>query len=88
MEIICCRKCIVKERKNEPSVEVLLLADWACDCYKYRRLDWIVANYEEAKADVKFSHILNLIISNTNSNPQILKIQLNQYAQIKYYNNI
>ncbi|KAB5520237.1 hypothetical protein DKX38_024556 [Salix brachista] len=50
LEIICCRKCLDMENENE---EEIILADWAYDCYKRRKLGKLVETDEEAKNDMK-----------------------------------
>ncbi|KDP20397.1 hypothetical protein JCGZ_05280 [Jatropha curcas] len=50
LEIICCRKGLDMERENE---EEVILADWAYDCYKQKRLDKLVEDEEEARNDSK-----------------------------------
>ncbi|CAK7331809.1 unnamed protein product [Dovyalis caffra] len=50
LEIICCRKSLEMESKNE---EEIILADWAYDCYKGRKLEQLVKDDEEAKNDTK-----------------------------------
>ena len=50
LEIICCRKSLDMENENE---EEIILADWAYDCYKGRKLEKLVKADEEAKNDMK-----------------------------------
>ncbi|XP_021686637.2 G-type lectin S-receptor-like serine/threonine-protein kinase LECRK3 [Hevea brasiliensis] len=50
LEIICCRRGLEMESENE---EEVILADWAYDCYKVKRLDKLVENDEEARNDIK-----------------------------------
>jgi len=50
LELICCR------RSYEPEVEdenMMVLVDWAYDCYKYGKLDLLVGNDEQAGEDMK-----------------------------------
>ncbi|KAG6789231.1 hypothetical protein POTOM_005321 [Populus tomentosa] len=50
LEIICCRKSLDMESEKE---EEIILADWAYDCYKGRKLDELVKADEEVKNDMK-----------------------------------
>ncbi|KAK4608243.1 hypothetical protein RGQ29_001873 [Quercus rubra] len=50
LELICCRKSFEAEAQDE---DRMILADWAYDCYKERKLDLLVENDEEAIDDVK-----------------------------------
>ncbi|XP_023907406.1 G-type lectin S-receptor-like serine/threonine-protein kinase LECRK3 [Quercus suber] len=49
LELICCRKSF-EEAKGD---DQMILADWAYDCYKYKKLDLLVENDEEATNDMK-----------------------------------
>ncbi|XP_061996583.1 G-type lectin S-receptor-like serine/threonine-protein kinase LECRK3 [Rosa rugosa] len=49
-EIICCRRSLEMERKNE---EEKILTDWVYDCYKQRRLNKMIGDDEEARNDMK-----------------------------------
>jgi hypothetical protein len=49
LELICCRKNFdVKEQED-----LIILADWAYDCFKDMKLELLVANDEEAIHDMK-----------------------------------
>uniref|UniRef100_A0A2C9V817 Receptor-like serine/threonine-protein kinase n=1 Tax=Manihot esculenta TaxID=3983 RepID=A0A2C9V817_MANES len=50
LEIICCRRGLEMESENE---EEVILADWAYDCYKEKRVDKLVEHDEEARNDIK-----------------------------------
>ena len=50
LELICCRKSFEAEAKDENQ---MILADWAYDCYKDKKLDLLVENDEEAIDDMK-----------------------------------
>ncbi|XP_050275851.1 G-type lectin S-receptor-like serine/threonine-protein kinase LECRK2 [Quercus robur] len=50
LELICCRKSFESEAENE---DQMILADWAYDCYKDKKLDLLVENDEEATNDMK-----------------------------------
>ena len=50
LELICCRKSFEVEAQDE---DRMILADWAYDCFKERKLDLLVENDEEAIDDVK-----------------------------------
>lgn len=50
LEIICCQKCIDKEREN---VEEAILADWVYDCYTKKKLHKLIEDDEEAISDVR-----------------------------------
>ena len=50
LELICCRKSFEAEAKDE---DQMILADWAYDCYKDKKLDLLVENDEEAIDDMK-----------------------------------
>ncbi|XP_031494726.1 G-type lectin S-receptor-like serine/threonine-protein kinase LECRK3 [Nymphaea colorata] len=50
LEIICCRKNVELNRKDEPSV---VLADWAYDCFVAHQLEMLVEHDEDAKNDMR-----------------------------------
>ncbi|OWM73440.1 hypothetical protein CDL15_Pgr026539 [Punica granatum] len=50
LEIICCRRSVDIEIGGEDKV---ILADWAYDCYREKRIDALVENDEEALSDFK-----------------------------------
>ncbi|CAN6556063.1 unnamed protein product [Malus baccata var. baccata] len=50
LEIICCRRNFDKEAKDE---DQMVLADWACDCYKQIKLHLLFQNDDEAMGDIK-----------------------------------
>ena len=50
LELICCRKSFEAEAKDE---DQMILADWAYDCYKDKKVDLLVENDEEAIDDMK-----------------------------------
>ena len=50
LEIICCRKNFEAEEQDE---NLMILADWAYDCYADRKLNLLVENDEEAIDDMK-----------------------------------
>ncbi|XP_075635841.1 G-type lectin S-receptor-like serine/threonine-protein kinase LECRK2 [Castanea sativa] len=50
LELICCRKSFEAEAKDE---DQMILADWAYDCYKDRKLELLVENDEDATDDMK-----------------------------------
>ncbi|KAL4612166.1 hypothetical protein ACB092_08G179500 [Castanea dentata] len=50
LELICCRKSFEAEPKDE---DQMILADWAYDCYKDRKLELLVENDEDATDDMK-----------------------------------
>lgn len=50
LELICCRKNFEAEVEDENQ---MILADWACDCYSYRKLDLLVGNDEKAMDDME-----------------------------------
>ncbi|XP_075634131.1 G-type lectin S-receptor-like serine/threonine-protein kinase LECRK3 [Castanea sativa] len=50
LELICCTKSFEAEAQDE---DRMILANWAYDCYKERKLDLLVENDEEAIDDVK-----------------------------------
>ncbi|KAB1221108.1 G-type lectin S-receptor-like serine/threonine-protein kinase RLK1 [Morella rubra] len=58
LEIICCRKNFEAEVQDENE---MILADWAYDCYKDRKLDLVVANDKEAMDDMKRVEIYVMI---------------------------
>ena len=47
LELICCRKIFEAEAKAQDE-DRMILAGWAYDCYKERKLDLLVENDEEA----------------------------------------
>ncbi|KAL4612158.1 hypothetical protein ACB092_08G178700 [Castanea dentata] len=49
LELICCRKSFEAEAKDE---DQMILADWAYDCYKDRKLELLVENDEDAIDDM------------------------------------
>ncbi|KAM2691404.1 hypothetical protein EV2_005811 [Malus domestica] len=50
LEIICCRKKFEKDAEDENQ---MILADWAYDCYKDKKLHLLFPNDGEAKKDIK-----------------------------------
>ena len=50
LELICYRKSFEVEAKDE---DQMILADWAYDCYKDKKLDLLVENDVEAIDDMK-----------------------------------
>ncbi|KAK9941252.1 hypothetical protein M0R45_017866 [Rubus argutus] len=50
LEIICCRKKFDEEVEDE---DQMILADWAYDCYKQRKLHLLLENNEESMEDIK-----------------------------------
>ncbi|XP_022965410.1 G-type lectin S-receptor-like serine/threonine-protein kinase LECRK2 [Cucurbita maxima] len=50
LEIVCCRKSFEAEAEKE---DEMVLADWAYDCFKERKVELLVKNDEEAKEDMK-----------------------------------
>ena len=50
LELICCRKSFKAKAQDE---DRMILADWAYDCYKERKLDLLVENDVEPIDDVK-----------------------------------
>ncbi|XP_038726019.1 G-type lectin S-receptor-like serine/threonine-protein kinase LECRK3 [Tripterygium wilfordii] len=50
LELVCCRKSFEQDLENE---DQMILADWACDCYKERKLHMLVENDEEAMDDLE-----------------------------------
>ncbi|KAK4607325.1 hypothetical protein RGQ29_001235 [Quercus rubra] len=50
LELVCCRKHFEAEEQDE---KLMILADWAYDCYTDRKLDLLVENDEEAIHDLK-----------------------------------
>ncbi|KAM4118032.1 hypothetical protein ACB094_02G170100 [Castanea mollissima] len=50
LELICCRKSFEAKAKDE---DQMILADWAYDCYKDKKLDLLVENDVEATDDMK-----------------------------------
>ncbi|XP_038902769.1 G-type lectin S-receptor-like serine/threonine-protein kinase LECRK3 [Benincasa hispida] len=50
LEIICCRRSFEEKAENE---EQMVLADWAYDCFKEKKIEMLVENDEEAKIDLK-----------------------------------
>ena len=50
LELICCRKSFEAEAKDE---DQMILADWAYDCYKEKKLDLLVENDVEAIDDMR-----------------------------------
>ena len=49
LELICCRKSFEAEAKDE---DQMILADWAYDCYKDKKVDLLEENKEEATDDM------------------------------------
>ncbi|KAK9932423.1 hypothetical protein M0R45_019661 [Rubus argutus] len=50
LEIICCRKKFDEEVEDE---DQMILADWAYDCYKQKKLHLLLDNNDEAMEDIK-----------------------------------
>lgn len=50
LELVCCRKNFEVDATEECQ---MILADWACDCFRERKLDVLVENDEEAMDDIK-----------------------------------
>ncbi|KAF3772627.1 G-type lectin S-receptor-like serine/threonine-protein kinase, partial [Nymphaea thermarum] len=50
LEIICCRKNVELNMKEEPSA---ILVDWAYDCFIEEQLEMLVEHDEDAKNDMK-----------------------------------
>lgn len=50
LELVCCRKNFEVDAKEECQ---MILADWAYDCFRERKLDLLVENDEEAMDDIK-----------------------------------
>ncbi|KAL5566524.1 hypothetical protein UlMin_029688 [Ulmus minor] len=50
LELICCRKSFEAEAEDDNQ---MILADWAYDCYKDKKLDLLVGNDDEARSDMK-----------------------------------
>ncbi|KAL6187987.1 hypothetical protein ACLB2K_039382 [Fragaria x ananassa] len=50
LEIICCRKKFDEEAEDE---DQMILADWAYDCYKQKKLHTLLEKNDEAMEDIK-----------------------------------
>ncbi|KAL6200675.1 hypothetical protein ACLB2K_030456 [Fragaria x ananassa] len=50
LEIICCRKKFDEEVEDEDQI---ILADWAYDCYKQKKLHLLLERNDEAMEDIK-----------------------------------
>ncbi|XP_022148732.1 LOW QUALITY PROTEIN: G-type lectin S-receptor-like serine/threonine-protein kinase LECRK3 [Momordica charantia] len=50
LEMICCRRSFEMKAEN---ADEMVLADWAYDCFRKRRVKMLVENDEEAKEDMK-----------------------------------
>ncbi|CAK9314166.1 unnamed protein product [Citrullus colocynthis] len=50
VDIISCRRSFEEKAENE---EQMVLADWAYDCFKERKVEMLVENDEEAKIELK-----------------------------------
>lgn len=50
LELVCCRKNFEVDAREECQ---MILADWAYDCFRERKLDVLVENDEEAMDDIK-----------------------------------
>ncbi|XP_031494728.1 G-type lectin S-receptor-like serine/threonine-protein kinase LECRK3 [Nymphaea colorata] len=50
LEIICCRKNVELNMKDEPTA---ILVDWAYDCFISQQLEMLVEHDEDAKSDMK-----------------------------------
>ncbi|CAN4096326.1 unnamed protein product [Withania somnifera] len=68
-ELICCRKSYVKDVANENE---MILAEWACDCYKRKELHLLIDDDQEAIEDIKrFEKFLMLAIWCIQENPAL-----------------
>ncbi|KAM5582573.1 hypothetical protein ABKV19_002809 [Rosa sericea] len=50
LEIICCRKKFDEEAEDQDQI---ILADWAYDCYKHKKLHLLLEKNDEAIEDIK-----------------------------------
>ncbi|GAB2222609.1 hypothetical protein Droror1_Dr00016728 [Drosera rotundifolia] len=50
LELVCCRKCFDVTNVDESQA---VLADWAYDCYRQGRVDWLVGEDDDARDDLR-----------------------------------
>lgn len=69
LELICCRKSYVQDVPNE---DEMILAEWACYCYKRKELHLLVEDDEEAIEDIeRFEKLLMVAIWCIQENPAL-----------------
>ncbi|PHU08119.1 hypothetical protein BC332_24608 [Capsicum chinense] len=69
LELICCRKSYKQDVANENE---MILAEWACDCYRRKELHLLVGDDEEAIEDIeRFEKLLMVAIWCIQENPAL-----------------
>ncbi|CAN4094216.1 unnamed protein product [Withania somnifera] len=69
LELICCRKSYVQDVANENE---MILAEWACDCYRRKELHLLAHYDEEAIEDIdRFEKLLMVAIWCIQENPAL-----------------
>ncbi|PHT52084.1 hypothetical protein CQW23_06546 [Capsicum baccatum] len=69
LELICCRKSYKQDVANENE---MILAEWACDCYRRKELHLLAGDDEEAVEDIEmFKKLLMVAIWCIQENPAL-----------------
>ncbi|XP_059274549.1 G-type lectin S-receptor-like serine/threonine-protein kinase LECRK2 [Lycium ferocissimum] len=69
LELICCRKSYKQDVANENE---MILAEWACDCYRRNELHLLAGDDEEAIEDImRFEKLLMVAIWCIQENPAL-----------------
>ncbi|XP_060211534.1 G-type lectin S-receptor-like serine/threonine-protein kinase LECRK2 [Lycium barbarum] len=69
LELICCRKSYKQDVANENE---MILAEWACDCYRRKELHLLAGDDEEAIEDImRFEKLLMVAIWCIQENPAL-----------------